>query len=150
MRGGEKRQERARASGARLVDRRDKFTLLSLSLSLSPFPPRWKAAGGLNPSSEPAAPSGADTAAAGVTEGMAGLAVAGDGAAPPPPAAAATDAAAAPAAAPPKKPGKKKKGEPEVVLEITARGRKKSVTIISGERLERKKDRGREVKVGGR
>jgi len=81
---------------------------------------------------------------------MAGLAVAGDGAAPPPPAAAAADPAAAPAAAPPKKPGKKKKGEPEVVLEITARGRKKSVTIISGERLERKKDRGREVKVGGR
>lgn len=103
---------------------------------------RWKAASG---AAGPATTSsggdggGGDGGdAAGVTAGMAGLAVdegggEGGSAAAPAPAAAGDAAAAVAAAPPPKKPGKKKKGDPEVVLEVTARGRKKSVTIISGE-----------------
>lgn len=94
---------------------------------------RWKAAQDGAPAPEPS-PATADGAAASVDAAAAGVAAlaVGDGAAAPP---AAADAAAAAAPPPKEKKPSKKKGapkEPAVVMEVTTRGKRKSVTVVAG------------------
>ena len=88
-----------------------------------PFSHSWKAQqdGFDAAASEPSAPGDAPTAASAdeVAEGVAKLAV--------------SDDAAAAAPAKPEKKSKKKGKEPAVVMEVATRGKKKSVTTVSGE-----------------